>query len=852
MLRQYFQLSEDHPGVIIAIRVGDFFEFYGPDAETVAKELEITLTGREDGPNGRIPMAGVPHHSVERYLARLLAKGYKVALCDQLEDPKLAKGLVKRGITRILTPGTVMEESMLPGKANNYLCGFVRREGISALATLDSSTGELAVSQWGESTLEGRGQDLIISELSRLNPAEIVLDEQSLECIEPLKEAFGFSITKRSAPRLERAQRMLQDHYQVTQLDGFGLDGRDPSVIAIGLLFDYCQSVQIDLSHLIPPATYDLSEFMRIDPSTRRGLELTENMAVRGKNLTLLQVLDESITPMGSRLMRKWIEQPLLDVFQIESRLDAVERLTRHGDVRADLASLLNQVKDIERLTARCANSIAVPRDLKALQHSLEALPMIDRTLQLVAIGRIQELRTKLHLHLELVDELKKSLVDEPPATLKEGNVIRRGFDHELDELRKLTTDGRTYIAELETAERKKTGISSLKVGFNSVFGYYIELPKSQISKAPADYIRKQTTANAERYITAELKDHESVVLGARDKSIQLETDLFNRIRATVAGHAAQLVETSRSLAEIDVLAGFATVAIHRHYIRPKITDQDVIFIEEGRHPVVECSREDFVPNSLSMGIEEERLHVVTGPNMAGKSTFLRQNALIVLMAQIGSFVPATSCTIGLCDRIFARIGARDELALGQSTFMVEMLESANILNNATPQSLVILDEVGRGTSTFDGLAIAWAMIEHLIALQSKTLFATHYHQLNGLADQSTGVVNYRVAVEEIGDSIVWTHRVMKGGADRSYGIHVARMAGIPGTVLTRATHLLAGFEGDRPPSVDVPPPARVQLQLFELEEPLVMRELRSVDVNQLTPLSALQLIDSLKRQLDS
>jgi DNA mismatch repair protein MutS len=848
MLQQYFAVKAEHPGVLLAMRVGDFYEFYGEDAETAASALEITLTGREDGGNGRIPMAGVPFHSVEKYLARLLQKGLKVALCDQLENPKEAKGLVKRGVTRVLTPGTLVEDSMLSSGQSNFLAAICVQDGRAGLAILEPSTGEFAVTELcGDST-----QEMLLQELARIRPAELLLGPCS-EALAQIAPTLGSAVTEQNTLSVDRALRKLAEQFRVVNLQGFGCEDKPSAVVAASMILAYAERNKLPLAHVSTLSTYSLDGFMRLDPATRRSLELTQNMADGSRKWTLLSVLDETVTPMGARLLRRWIEQPLLDSAAILARQDAVERMMKNALVRGDLVESLRRLADLERLVSRAATGIAGPRDLAALRNSLSALPIIAEPLRKLGVGRIQELREQISDHSELAFLLDKAIVLDPPHTLREGGVIRAEYDLELDKLRDLSKNGKGYIAGLEQKEKDKTGIGQLKVGFNSVFGYYLEVPKSQTSKVPEEYIRKQTTANAERYITAELKEHESLVLGAQEKAVTLESDLFNRVRLKVADSAKTLLQTARALAEIDVLAALSEVASRRNYVKPELSNEDVLQIRSGRHPVVEATGSGFVPNDSELGETSDlgkRCLIITGPNMAGKSTYLRQNALIVLMAQIGSFVPAAECRLGLCDRIFARIGAKDELALGQSTFMVEMVEAANILNHATDRSLVILDEIGRGTSTFDGLAIAWAMIEHLVDLGAKTLFATHYHQLNALAEQMSTVANYRVAVEELGDDIVWTHRVLPGGTDRSYGIHVARMAGVPQAVLSRSAEILAELERkSEAPKAITPGTQKLQMTLFEFEEPPVVKALQSLDVNQLTPLEALRILDEWKRK---
>jgi DNA mismatch repair protein MutS len=850
MLQQYFDAKAEHPGVLLAMRVGDFYEFYGDDATAAAEALEITLTGREDGSYGRIAMAGVPFHSVEKYLARLLQKGMKVALCDQLEDPKAAKGLVKRGVTRVMTPGTLVEDSMLNAGQNNFLAAICVQDGRAGLAILDPSTGEFSVTEITGSTT----QDVLIQELVRLHPREVLIGPKAEIYGEFAHSSLGLPISEQTALSFDRAARKLQDRFAVANLNGFGCEDKPSAVVAASMILAYAEKNRLPLDHVDGLSTYSVDGFMRLDPATRRSLELTQNLSDGSKRFTLLAVIDETVTPMGARLVRRWIEQPLLDVADIRGRQDAVERFFNQAIVRGDIREGLGRLSDLERLVSRAAAGLAGPKDLAALRTSLLSMPTLAEPLRKVGLGRIQELREQISDHRDLAQILDRAIVADPPYTLREGGVIREGHDLELDKLRTLSRSGKGYIASLEQAERERTGISQLKVGFNSVFGYYLEVGRAHSAKVPADYIRKQTTANAERYITAELKEHESQVLGAEEKAIALESDLFNRLRSRVAEHSKSLLQTARALAEIDVLAGLAEAASKRAYVKPQIVEEDVLEIASGRHPVVETATSSFVPNETRLAPSgEERCFIITGPNMAGKSTFLRQNALIVLLAQIGSFVPAKACSLGLCDRIFARIGAKDELALGQSTFMVEMVEAANILNHASSRSLVILDEVGRGTSTYDGLAIAWAMIEHLVEVGSKTLFATHYHQLNALADQLPTVANYRVAVEEFGEDIVWTHRVLPGGTDRSYGIHVAKMAGVPAAVLNRATQILSELEdkSESPKAIPVTT-QKLQLSLFEFEEPPVVKALQKLDVNALTPMEALRLLDEWKRKFSS
>ncbi|ARU41986.1 DNA mismatch repair protein MutS [Armatimonadetes bacterium Uphvl-Ar1] len=847
MLQQYFRAKEAHPGVLMAMRVGDFYEFYGEDAETAARLLEITLTGREDGKNGRISMAGVPFHSVEKYLAQLVRLGQKVALCDQVEDPKKAKGLVRREVTRVLTAGTLMEESMLTPGSNNFLAALCLVNGKAGIATLDSSTGEFMVTE-----IDGdRVGERVLQELARLMPAEVLFSPKMAVGIEETAaNGLGLIATERDGVDARKAERLLKDQFEVVQLGGFGIDDRPGAAVAAGMVLDYARTNGVGLSHVSGLAYYSTDGFMQLDPSTRRSLELTQNLGDGGRRNTLLSVLDGTVTTMGARLLRRWIEQPLLDLGMIRARNESVERFGGHVLVRADLRAGLKRLCDIERSVSRCATGLATPRDLLGLRDSLEALPAIEDAVRRVALGHLKVLKNDFDRHEELAEQLRKGVADSAPVSARDGGVIREGFDLELDALRQLSRDGKGYIARLEAKERAATGLEKLKVGYNSVFGYYLEVSRAMADKVPDHYIRKQTLANAERYITAELKEHESAVLGAEEKADELEFEIFCRLRDLVAAHGPALLKTARVIAEFDCLCGLAEVALDRGYVKPDLVDEDVFEVRSGRHPVVDAGVGTFVPNDLDLG-DETRLIVLTGPNMSGKSTFLRQAALIVVMAQIGSFVPAASCRLGLCDRVFTRIGAKDEIALGQSTFMVEMVESANILNNATDRSLVVLDEVGRGTSTFDGLAIAWAMVEYLARTRAKTLFATHYHQINQIAEQTPGVANFRVAVEERGDQIVWAHKVLPGGTDRSYGLHVAKMAGVPPSVVRRAGEVLNSLEG-REDRVEVPVSLqRMQLSLFEEQPHAVVEALKELDVNALSPLEALMKLDEWKRSLN-
>ncbi len=864
MLQQYFRLKAEHPDVLLAMQVGDFYEFYGEDAEIAARELEIVLTGRDDGSNGRIPMAGVPVHAYERYIARLVQKGYRVAICDQIEDPKLAKGLVKRRVTRILTPGTVLEDSMLDARANNYLVAAVLGDPVHGLGVVDVSTGEFLTTEIaGERRLEK-----LLDELFRLQPAEVLVPDDQEELLQTLREQLGTTITP--VPLHEwvgrDARQLLLQHFGVESLRGFGCEEYTRGLDAAALVLRYLQHNHIDaLQHLRTLATYSVEGFMYLDTTARRHLELTRNQLDGTRRYTLLATLDSTCTPMGARLLKRWLDEPLLDPEAINARLDAVEALAHQSLHRDALRQLLRPLADLERLAARASTGTANARDLVALRGTLQRIPELYAEVNalLSALEHppalLRALAPRLAPLQELCALLEHALVDDPPADLKSGGIIRDGYDPELDRLRQVRTEGKNWIAQLEAKERQRTGIPSLKVGYNAVFGYYLEVSKPHLSKVPPDYIRKQTLVNAERFITPELKEQEAILLGAEERINALEFELFSRIRAEVARQTPALQSLAKAIAELDVLSTFAENAVRHRYVRPVVDLEDRIHIYGGRHPVVErFSEQPFVPNDCRLD-SSQRLIILTGPNMSGKSTYIRQNALIVLMAHIGSFVPADRAEIGLVDRIFTRVGARDELATGQSTFMVEMTETANILNNATARSLVILDEIGRGTSTYDGLAIAWAVAEYLHAIGCKTLFATHYHYLNELANRLEGVANYRVAVKEQGDRIIWLHKVLPGGTDRSYGVHVARMAGVPPEVVQRAEQILREFEkrgvqsAIQPPSSDAPAvrTKKLQLTLFEAAEHPVLEALRELDITTLTPVEALMKLDELKRKLD-
>ncbi|HLJ57016.1 MAG TPA: DNA mismatch repair protein MutS [Chthonomonadaceae bacterium] len=861
LMLQYFATREEHPGVILLMRVGDFYEAYGDDAEAIARDLNITLTGREDG-GVRIPMAGVPHHATERYVARLIAKGRRIAIMDQVEDPKYAKGLVKRKVTRVVTPGTILEDNMLDSQSNNYLVAAVVGDPVAGLGVVDVSTGEFLTTE-----IEGdRRVDKLLDEFMRLEPAEILIpDDTSEELIEAIQGSCGATVTpfssREPAPgrRASDSRGLLLSHFQTQSLRGFGCEEFTTGLDACALVLRYLSETQVNaLPHIRSLSTYSARDFMVLDGPARRHLELTASLGEGGRQRTLLGALDQTRTPMGGRLLRRWLEEPLLDAGRITRRHEAVAALLADTIRRGDLADLLHGLGDIERLVSRAAAGLANGRDLVALKSALLRVPDLAEAASGCGSERLADLARRLACPPEVAARIGRAITDDPSAGLRDGGLIRPGYSAELDALQSASRGAKSWIANLETSERSRTGIGSLKVGYNSVFGYYIEVTKSHLTKVPESYIRKQTTAGGERYITPELKEYEAQVLGADEKAIELEYELFVGVRERVAESAGEILDVARAVAEVDVLTSFAETAARERYVRPVVDDADRLEIIGGRHPVIERigMQGPYIPNDCLLDAER-RMYVITGPNMSGKSSYLRQVALIALMAQIGSFVPADRAAIGIVDRIFTRVGAHDELASGQSTFMVEMNETANILNNASPRSLVVLDEIGRGTSTYDGLSIAWAVAEHLLRLNCKTLFATHYHYLNDLAKHAPTVRNYRVAVKEQGDQILWLRKLVEGGTDRSYGIQVARMAGVPPEVIDRAREVLKGLERSGGGasrdigSLAAPPPRRqkVQLTLFEAEPHPVVEELLALDITSLTPVEALMKLDELKRR---
>ena len=827
--QQYLDIKRQYPNTILFFRLGDFYETFDEDAEITARELDIVLTSRPVGKGVRAPLAGIPYHAVENYLARLIEKGYHVAICEQVgEQP--SKGIFPREVVRVVTPGTVVEPGLLPGDGNNYLVAIVLDEDRAGIAYADITTGEFAATELNLDTLR--------AELIRLHPAEILHPDNV-----PFNNGYPGHSTPWPAWRFEpgRCEDAILAHFQATALDGFGIRHQPLAVRTAGAILQYLKETQPDALKLLTGLhSYSLSEFMTLDAATRRNLELTETLGGERK-ASLLGTLDHTVTPMGKRLIYQWVSQPLLEAEKIDRRLNGVEYYFEQSMERAELRSALKPLADIERLTNRIIAGHAQPRDLVALRETLGKLPEI---VELVENKKSDENSLPaLQAQENVLQLLESAIDDDPPATLQNTGIIRPGYSAELDGVMEASQHARDWISNLESTERKRTGIKTLKVGYNKVFGYYIEISRGAADQAPSEYIRKQTLVNAERFITPEMKEYETLVLNAEERIREIEVRLFKEVCAELSKSASKLLSTARALAELDVLSALGEAAALGGYSRPIVREDTVLDIREGRHPVVEHSLhgERYVPNDASFE-KGEIVRIITGPNMSGKSTYLRQVALIVLMAQMGSFVPAESAQIGLVDRIFTRIGAQDEIHAGQSTFMVEMIEAANILHHATSRSLLILDEIGRGTSTYDGVSIAWAMVEYVHnhpQLRAKTLFATHYHELTQLADLLPGVRNYNVAVSEGDNKVVFLHKIVSGGADRSYGIHVAQLAGLPGPVVQRANEIMGALEKSSGKAVKINPNAAQQVALFPETNPL-LDELKQLDVNGLSPIEAL------------
>ena len=870
MMQHYLQTKKEHEDCILFYRLGDFYEMFFDDALTASKELELTLTGKQCGMEERAPMCGVPFHAADTYINRLIAKGYKVAICEQISDPKLSKGMVERKVIRIVTPGTNMDSASLDESKNNYLMCIYCDEACFGVSTADVSTGDYFVTEINTT-------EKLTDEILKFQPSEIICNEalflSNLD-INKLREKLNISVTALDSWYFtdETAKGMLCEHFHLNGLEGLGLADYLSGTLAAGALLKYLYETQMNsLENMTSIHPYSTSAFMVLDSATRRNLELVETMREKNKKGSLLWVLDKTKTAMGARLLRSWVEQPLIEKGAIEERFDAIEELNGSIISREELSEYLGPIYDLERLITRISYQTANPRDLLAFKNSLHMLPPIRMVLSEFHAKALVDLYEAMDGLEDIFEWIDEALVEDPPLTVHDGNIIKDGYFEEVDRLRKAKTDGKSWLADIEASEREKTGIKNLRIKYNKVFGYYLEVTNSYKDLVPDYYTRKQTLTNAERYITPQLKELEETILGAEDKLIQLEYELFRNLRDRITKEIERIQRTAKAVAGLDVLLSLAKVAESQHYCRPKINEKGQLTIKDGRHPVVEkmMGNDRFIPNDTYLDNNQNRISIITGPNMAGKSTYMRQTALIVLMAQIGSFVPAASADIGLVDRIFTRVGASDDLASGQSTFMVEMNEVANILRNATAKSLLILDEIGRGTSTFDGLSIAWAVVEHISnpkLLGAKTLFATHYHELTELEGKLDAVNNYCIAVKENGDDIVFLRKIVKGGADRSYGIQVAKLAGVPDSVINRAkeicqelidNNITCGVESmssgknvhkkvKKLDEVD-----QNQISLFDtIADDDIIKEIKELDLGNYTPIEALNKLYELQAKL--
>ena len=860
MMQQYFEIKKQNPNTILFFRLGDFYEMFYDDAKLASKELDLTLTGRDCGQEERAPMCGVPFHSYESYVARLVAKGYKVAICEQMEDPSLAKGLVKRDIIRVITPGTVLESSMLDETRNNFICSLCVEGAEAGICFADISTGELHATI----LCGGDLSEQLKNELSRFSPREILINQNVLEFSELpkfIKERLSASLELLDGENFEKetCTSLVLQQFQRENLESLDLSGQDNIVRALGALFSYLKQTQrTGIERINAIDLYSGAQYMHLDLNTRRNLELLETMRNKEKRGSLLWVLDKTRTAMGKRLIRSWIEQPLLSPAQISRRLNAVQELSDDPILRDSIAEQLSGIHDLERLMSRIVYGSANGRELRSLSSAAEKLPGLKNILK----GVKSNLLTDIYQSIDVLDDvfqlIERSIVEEPPFSIREGGMIKPGYNEELDLLKGDMSDGRGIIAQIEAQERERTGIPKLKVGYNRVFGYYIEISNGYKDQAPPEYIRKQTLTNCERFITPELKELEGKILGAHDKSVQLEFQLFDAVRKEVAAQLTRVQKTAHAVAQLDVLTSFAQVSADNHYIRPIVNLDGKLILKESRHPVVEILLDaPFVPNDVTLDQNENRVAIITGPNMAGKSTYMRQAALIVIMAQIGCFVPASYAEIGITDSIYTRVGASDDLASGQSTFMVEMSEVADIMKNATENSLLILDEIGRGTSTFDGMSIARAVLEYVAdkkLLGAKTLFATHYHELTELEELVDGVKNYNIAVKKRGDDITFLRRIVRGGADDSFGIEVAKLAGVPDKIVNRAKQVLAELESGQQVTMPKKRSRRntqteqeeMQLSITPPNEAEVMDRLKNLDVNTLTPIECMNTLFEL------
>ena len=864
MMQKYLETKEKYPDTILFYRLGDFYEMFFDDAILVSRELEITLTGKDCGLEKRAPMAGVPFHAAENYIAKLVAKGYKVAICEQLEDPKTTKGMVKRGVIKVVTPGTVVESNMLEERKNNYIMSIYKVGIYFGIAISDISTGEFYASKIRETN----NFALLLDEISRFTPSEIIVNEMMNEAkaeIASIKTRFPDTyINKCEESYFSENIQSVKDKFTLKDINSNEIENLQDNILeicAINALVSYIENTQMtDLSHINTITIYHVLKYMALDINARRNLEITEKLRDKSKKGTLLWVLDKTSTSMGGRLLRRWLNDPLIDENEINKRLNSVEELKNNVMLRGDIIENLKKIYDIERLAGKMAYGNATPRDMITLKNSLLKLPETKNILQNVKTDYLKEIYENIDELQDIYELIDKSITDDPPMNTKDGGYIKIGFDEEIDKLKLATTDGKSWLMKLEKEEKEKTGIKSLKVGFNKVFGYYIEVTNTYKNLVPETYIRKQTLTNGERYITEELKNIENQILGAEEKVVKLELEAFKKIREEIADNVKRLQKTAEAVSILDVLSSFAQVAEDMNYCKPVINKDGIIDIKEGRHPVIEkmLPTGEFIANDTYLDKNENRLSIITGPNMAGKSTYMRQVALITLMAQVGSFVPAQSAVIGVVDKIFTRVGASDDLSMGQSTFMVEMMEVAAILKEATSNSLIILDEIGRGTSTFDGLSIAWAVAEYIADINkcgAKTLFATHYHELTELENKLEGIKNYSIAVKEKGEDIIFLRKIVKGGTDESYGVHVARLAGVPKEVTKRANQILKTLErksiiGSKKEEKEDKKQVTGQLGMFNFKLAEIAQELDKVNLNELTPIDALNTLVKIKEKM--
>lgn len=863
MMQHYLETKEKYKDCILFYRLGDFYEMFFDDAINVSRELELTLTGKDCGQEQRAPMCGIPYHAAENYISRLVSNGHKVAICEQLEDPKQAKGIVKRDVIRIVTPGTVTETNLLEEKRNNYIMSIFQKGVFFGIAVCDISTGDFYASE----IKEENNFERLLDEISRYAPSEIIANEMLYNCseeISKIKERFDVYISTEEEEKFSEEIDNLYNQYEILCDNGEklkDLEQRLFAVSAINGLIQYIEDTQkTKLEHINKIIIYTITKYMALDINARRNLELTEKLRDKSKKGTLLWVLDKTATSMGGRLLRRWISDPLIDVFEVNNRLDAVKELKEDVMMRGELVSSLKGVYDIERLAGKVSYGSANARDLNSLKASAKKLPEIKKLIENSKSHMLQNLYQDLDELEDIYTLIENAIIEDPPISVTEGGIIKLGYDPEIDELKTAMTDGRTWLAKLEATEKEQTGIKGLKIGYNKVFGYYIEVTKSNLSLVPDRYIRKQTLTGGERYITEELKELESKILGAEEKVVSLEYKLFTQIREQIKSQIQRIQKSAMVISKLDVLTSFATVAEDLNYCMPQVDNSGIIDIKDGRHPVIEkmLPAGSFVANDTYMDKDENRLSIITGPNMAGKSTYMRQVALITLMAQIGSFVPATSAHIGIVDKIFTRVGASDDLSMGQSTFMVEMMEVANILKEATGNSLVILDEIGRGTSTYDGLSIAWAVAEYIEDKEkcgAKTLFATHYHELTGLEDKLEGVKNYSIAVKEKGEDVIFLRKIVTGGTDESYGVHVARLAGVPKVVTQRANEILKSIERknvltNKKAEKELSKQVSGQLDMYNFKLAEIAHELDKINVNELTPIDALNTLVKIKEDL--